>query len=589
MKPQEFVAKWSKIQQKESAVAQSHFNDVCRLVGHATPTEYDRSGQNFSFETRAVKPDGQKGFADVFFRGHFIWEYKGPHKDLDKAYRQLQLYREDLDNPKLLITSDIHQIVIYTNFNDYPQRKLTVTFDNILSGEGLQWLRWAFFDPDKLKPARTQEQITKASANTFVTVADAMKAHQRITGEEYTPEQLAHFLVRLLFCLFAEDLGLLPHNVFTQLIKSQGDAHVDLRHGLRNLFREMRGGGSFGFYRIRHFDGTLFDDEFVPTVPHDLASALLQAAEQDWTGIDPLIFGTLFERVIDESKRAQLGAHYTSEEDIMLIVEPVVMEPLRRRWDEVRRQADRELRSGADPQEVHKLLSDFAAEIAALRVLDAACGSGNFFYVTLRELLNLQKQVIAYAARKELPDISLTVGPEQLYGIEINPYAHELAQITVWIGYLQWRHENGFGEMSEPILRPLRNIQRMDAILTYDTDGNPIEPIWPVVDAIVGNPPFLGGKRMKTELGNRYVEDVFSVYARKVPHEADLVCYWFEKAREKISNGTALRAGLLATNSIRGGPNRTVLDRIKKTGDIFRLERHLTQEKLFRNLQSVLT
>jgi SAM-dependent methyltransferase len=584
MTPQSFVAKWSKIQQKETAVAKGHFYDLCQLVGHLKPEAYDPTGQTFSFETQTVKTDGQKGFADVFFREHFIWEYKGPHQDLDKAYQQLLLYREALDNPPLLITSDIHTIVIHTNFNNYPRHSHTITFADILQGDGLAKLRWAFFEPEKFKPARTQEQITKASADTFVAVADAMKKHQKVTGEAYSAEQLAHFMVRLLFCLFAEDMALLPNNVFTQIVRAQGESYADLHHGLRNLFREMRSGGTFGFYRIRHFDGTLFDDDFVPTIPHDLARALLQAAGQNWAAVDPSIFGTLFERVIDEEKRAQLGAHYTSEQDIMLIVEPVLMEPLRRQWDEVRRQADRLLRasppltpSPSPPltpategyPSPHQLLADFAAQLATIRVLDAGCGSGNFLYVALRQLLSLQKEVIAYAARRGLPPIELTVSPEQLYGIEINPYAHELAQITVWIGYLQWRQENGFGQMSDPILRPLRNIQRMDAILAYDEDGRPVEPEWPAADVIIGNPPFLGGNKIRQELGDKTVDNLFKLYEGHIPAFADLVCYWFEKARAQIEQGKAQRAGLIATNSIRGGVNRAVLKRIKQTGDIF--------------------
>ncbi len=575
MTPEEFVQKWSKIQQKETAVAQSHFNDVCRLVGHPTPAAYDPEGKTFSFETRTVKPGGQKGFADVYFRGKFIWEYKGPHKDLNKAYRQLQMYREDLQNPPLLITSDIHTIVIHTNFNNYPVVSHTITFDDIARGDGVQKLAWAFYNPDKFRPERTQQEITKASADTFVAVADAMKAHMQITGEAYTPEQLAHFMARLLFCLFAEDLALLPAHIFTQIIRTQDHPQGDLQPALRSLFREMRGGGSL-MYKIREFDGTLFDDDFVPTIPHDLARALLRAAEQDWSQVDPAIFGALFERVIDEGKRAQLGAHYTSEDDIMLIVEPVLLAPLRRRWDEVRRQADRLLRdqvTGTSKVPVtssaHKLLTDFAAEIASVRVLDPACGSGNFLYVALRQLLDLQKQVITFAARRGLPPIELSVSPEQLYGIEINAYAHELAQITAWIGYLQWRFANGFGEIPDPVLRPLHNIKRMDAILAYDESGRPVEPEWPAADVIIGNPPFLGGNKIRQELGDETVDNLFKLYEGRVPAFADLVCYWFEKARGQIERGKAKRAGLIATNSIRGGANREVLKRIKESGDIF--------------------
>lgn len=595
MTPAEFVAKWSRIQQKETATAQSHFNDVCRLVGHATPLEFDPEGQQFSFEAKTVKPGGQKGFADVYFKGKFIWEYKGPHKDLNKAYRQLQLYREDLQNPPLLITSDIHTIIIHTNFNNYPTQKHRLDFNALQTEEGLQKLKWAFYDPEQFKPSNTQEQITRATAHTFLQVAEAMKLHRQTIGESYTDEQIAHFMARLLFCLFAEDLGLLPNQIFSEMVQAQTNAG-DFQFALQNLFEKMRTGGMFGYRRIRYFDGTLFDDGFVPLLPTDLGQKLLQAAQQDWSQVDPSIFGTLFERVIDEGKRAQLGAHYTSETDIMLIVEPVLMAPLRQQWDTVRRQADRALRTkhvpgssdqqapgSSDPQvpgswelpgtsgeaQAHRLLADFSAEIAGVRVLDPACGSGNFLYVALRELLNLQKQVIAYAGRRELPPIELTVSPEQLYGIEINPYAHELAQITTWIGYLQWRFGNGFEAMPDPVLSPLRHIWRMDAILAYDEAGEPIETEWPSASVIIGNPPFLGGQKILGEFGEQYTQEIRQVYDERVPPSADLVTYWFEKARGQLVQGQVKRVGLLATQSIRGEASRPVLEAIKQSGDIF--------------------
>ncbi|HMT21203.1 MAG TPA: class I SAM-dependent DNA methyltransferase, partial [Promineifilum sp.] len=574
MKPVEFVAKWAKIQQKETAVYVSHFEDLCRLVGHATPIDFDPGGERFSFQTTTTKAGGQKGFADVYFRDHFIWEYKGPHADLDKAYRQLQLYRESLDNPPLLITSDIRTIHIHSNFTNRPVVETVVTLDDIARGPGVEVLRRVFFDPDSFMPEKTRENITRATADTFLTVAEALRQHQQLTGEAYTPEQRAHFLIRLLFCLFAEDLGLLPDGLFTQLVKSQGTAYSDLRGPLKNLFAAMRGGGHFGMWAIRRFNGTLFDDEFVPTLPADLAGKVRRAAEQDWSAIDPSIFGTLFERIIDEDKRAQLGAHYTSKDDILLIVEPVLMEPLERKWNEVRRVTSDELRITSEERApnsslAHEKLVEFSNELAAIRVLDPACGSGNFLYVALRRLLDLQKEVIAFAARRGLPEIPLTVGPEQLYGIEINEYAHELAQVTAWIGYLQWRHENGFDDMADPVLRPLDNIRRMDAILAHDEVGNPVEPEWPAAEVIVGNPPFLGGGKLRGELGNRYTDDLFRLYGDRLPNFSDLVCYWFEKARAMTEIGTVKRSGLLATQAIRGGANRTVLDRIKRTGDIF--------------------
>lgn len=220
-------------------------------------------------------------------------------------------------------------------------------------------------------------------------------------------------------------------------------------------------------------------------------------------------------------------------------------------------------------QALQRLLTGFADEIAATRVLDPACGSGNFLYVALKRLLDLEKEVITFAATNGAGSFFPRVGPEQLYGIEINPYAHELASVVVWIGYIQWLHDNGFGQPSDPILKPLHTIERKDAVLAWDEQGRPVEPEWPEADVIVGNPPFLGGKRLRTQLGDEYVDALFTLYDGRVPREADLVAYWFERARALIAVGTTRRAGLLATQAIRGGANRRVLERIKTSSDIF--------------------
>ena len=561
--PAQFVAKWQNNTQKEMAVAQSHFNDVCALVGHPTPSEADPTGNTFAFESSTAKSSGGFGRADVVYRGRFIWEYKGPKANLDKAYQQLLLYREDLGNPPLLITSDIHTIVLHTNFTNRPKVMYTITLADIADGRGLDLLRRAFYHPHTFEPTETKQSVTKASADSFVRVADALKQHRRLTHEQYTDEELAHFLVRLLFCLFAEDLNLLPRNIFTQIVREQAKSFDDVQELLQTLFDVMRTGGRFGLDKIRYFDGTLFDDVFVPIIPVELGQALLNAAEQDWSSIDPAIFGTLFERIIDESKRSQLGAHYTGQEDIELLVEPILMQPLRAEWEQVRLNCRRYPKKAADS------LARFHAQIAATRVLDPACGSGNFLYVALQKLLELQKEVIVFAQNNGYPPLELTVSPQQLYGIEINPYAHELAQITAWIGYLQWRAQNGFEEMADPVLRPLGNIQRMDAILAYDADGRPTEPTWPPAEIIIGNPPFLGGYKLRQELGDQYINDLLKLYDQRLPGSADLVCYWFEKARAMIVDQQQGRVGLLATNSIRGGANREVLKRIKASGDIF--------------------
>lgn len=273
--------------------------------------------------------------------------------------------------------------------------------------------------------------------------------------------------------------------------------------------------------------------------------------------------------------------HYTDEQDIVLIVEPVLMAPLRREWAEIgpgrkgwpisamRQKAERARLHG----ELKVLLNGFAQRLAEVRLLDPACGSGNFLYVALRLLLDLWYEVLIFASTLGLPQMmpltDFAPSPDQLHGIEINPYAreaglgHDLDRV-----YLQWLSEHGFG-YSEPILKPLDNIMLMDAILAYDEDGRPVEPEWPEAEVIVGNPPFLGDKKMRGELGAQYVDDLRKLFEGRVPGGADLVIYWFEKARAMIEAGQTRRVGLLSTNSIRMGASRKVLEDIKKTGDIF--------------------
>jgi type II restriction/modification system DNA methylase subunit YeeA len=384
--------------------------------------------------------------------------------------------------------------------------------------------------------------------------------------------------MRLLFCLFAQDIGLMPEGLFTALVEKTRTRPAEFTKRLQPLFLAMATGGSYGVEDIAHFNGGLFsDDDVLPLSATDLG-ILAYVSRLDWASVEPAIFGTLFERSLDPSKRSQIGAHYTSRDDILLIVEPVLMRPLRRRWTEVQGQAAaiitrRDAAIGTArtraQQELQALILGFADEIDSLRVLDPACGSGNFLYVALKQLLDLEKDVIAFAASNGLSGFFPRVGPEQLYGIELNAYAHELASVVVWIGYIQWLHDNGYGQPSSPILKPLHNIQHMDAIMARDESGALVEPAWPVADVIVGNPPFLGGKRLRAFLGDEYVDDLFKLYDGRVSREADLVVYWFERARALIEAGKVKRAGLLATQGIRGGVNRRVLQRIQEAGGIF--------------------
>src|SRR6266498_4224106 len=573
--PQDFVSKWKRVNAREKQTYQEHFIDLCHLVGHPTPNDYDPTGRRFAFEMGVAKTSGRQGWADVAKLGFFGWEYKGKYSDLEKAYDQLLRYRDSLQNPPVLVVSDINNIIIRTNYTNLPTRTYTLTLDDLLKPESINTLKIVFFNPEQLRPQITIEGVTREAASQFSRLADNLRKY----GSE--PQEIAHFLIRLLFCLFAEDIGLLPEKLFPRLLDQTRHNSKDFSEVLRQLFRAMNTGGYFGSDRILHFNGGLFDNENVLPLDSADMDIIADIDALDWGAIEPSIFGTLFERGLDPSKRSQLGAHYTSKEDILLIVEPVLMAPLRREWEEITvevRMLKDEEKSGKKKDAIRKKISDrlrgFADKIAAIKVLDPACGSGNFLYVALRLLLDLQKEVINCSDEMGAGRFFVSVTPAQVYGIEINDYAYELAQMTIQIGYIQWLGDNGYGYPAEPILKPMRNILHMDAILGYETlrDSESLrdyEPEWPEVDVIVGNPPFLGDKKMRTELGDKYVDDLRKLYGDRIPGQSDLVCYWFEKARALIEEGKVKRAGLLATQGIRGGANRKVLERIKERGDIF--------------------
>lgn len=435
--PQEFVSKWQYASAKERSAAQEHFIDLCRLIDHPTPMEADPAGETFTFEAGAAKHGGGQGWADVWKKGCFAWEYKGQHANLDRAYDQLLQYREALQNPPLLIVSDMASIVIHTNFTDTVKHVITLTLDDLLEPAKLNVLRQAFTNPNALRVKQTPEQVTQQAAAEFARLAEDLRKYRDAPSSDV----IAHFLIRLLFCLFAEDVGLLPAHLFSTLIERTKGKSTAFRQQLQQLFAAMRGGGWFGVDEIHYFDGHLFDDDSALELDGTAMRTLARISHLDWSSIEPSVFGTLFERSLDPDKRSQLGAHYTSKEDILLIVEPVLMAPLRRRWVEVQEQAEAlaQRRDAAETprtranrqQEILDLLRGFSRELAGVRVLDAACGSGNFLYIALRLLLDLEKEVITLAGKLGCPLFFPNVSPEQLHGIEINPYAYELAQVTI--------------------------------------------------------------------------------------------------------------------------------------------------------------
>lgn len=578
----EFIAKWRKVDLKERSAAQTHFIDLCRVFDHPDPVTADPTGESFCFEKGAAKHGGGDGFADVWKRGAFGIEYKGKHKDLTEAYDQLLRYRDALESPPLLLCCDLDRIVIHTNFTGTVSATYDISLDALAEPRNIEIMRAVFHDPEALRPGRTSTAVTQDAARHFAEIAAAMRAR------DLDPAAVAHFLDRLVFCLFAEDARLLPNMVFSRIVTQAAGDPVRFCKILGQLFDTMATGGDFGLEPIRHFNGNLFDDRTVLDLTADEVKRIAAAATLDWSAVDPSIFGTLFERGLDPNTRAQLGAHFTCREDIELVVETVVMAPLRREWAETKATVERLLTTGrktapdaakvpAKPLsaaamrkargEADSILYQFLTRLRAVKILDPSCGSGNFLYVALLRLKDLEKEVaVTFPSEHGLGSYLPGVSPLQLYGIETNAYAHDLAQMTVWIGWLQWIRVNGFGHPDNPILRPLTdNIRHMDSILA--PDGT--EPDWPKVDFIIGNPPFLGDKLMRRELGDAYVDLLRALYADRIPGQSDLCCYWFEKARAHIADGKCKRAGLLATQNIRGLANREVLKRIKETGGIF--------------------
>ena len=554
----EFIAKWRASELKERSASQEHFIDLCRMLGEPTPADADPTGDHYCFERGARKDGGGQGWADVWKRHHFAWEYKGKHANLDAAFNQLRQYALALENPPLLIVSDMARFRIHTNWTNSVSRVHEFALEDLAEPASRDMLKWAMSDPERLRPEMTRQTLTAKAAATFAELAQSLR------DGDHGPQAVAHFVNRLVFCMFAEDAGLLPNDMFTKMLEQSRRSPGEFEAMARSLFGAMSTGGRVDFEPIPWFNGGLFEDD--ATLPMDRGQIDIahRAAGLDWSEIDPSILGTLFERGLDPDKRSQLGAHYTDRDKIMRIVEPVVVRPLLAEWDAVRceiedilEQADSSSSRGVAPRHRRRARERFVAFLERLRgftVLDPACGSGNFLYLALLSLKDLEHRVMlegeAMGFQREFPRID----PDNVKGIEVNRYAAELARVSVWIGQTQWMLRNGFGT-SDPILSPLDAIECRDAILS--PDGT--EPDWPAADVVIGNPPFLGGKLLVRGLGEDYVARLFDAYRDRVPREADLVAYWFVKAGEQLAAGKSERVGLVATNSIRGGANRRAL------------------------------
>ena len=688
MTPQDFISKWGApggipgpaYMLNEEQGAQSHFSDLCELLGVPKPGTAD----GYLFEEKGAVIGGKTGYADVFKRGVFAWEAKAPGKNLDTALKQLLTYSLALSNPPILVVSDRLTIRIHTQFTGHPSQTHSVSLYELDQPDKLALLRRIWTAPESFKPTQTTRDITEAAAKSFATLAEGLRRRGGNSAGACTDTEVAnrvaHFLTQCLFCFFAEDVGLLPVRMFERLVNNRHITPAKLTQGLTDLFTAMRDGGMFGADDIPWFNGGLFKRIDVPELGILDVTELRNAAGLNWSAIDVSIFGTLFERGLDPAKRSQLGAHYTDTATIDRIIDPVLRRPLLQKWELLAQQmhelmaksnqkrraaysaGGRSFKASAGDaafQKAEKLFFGWLDELQNYRILDPACGSGNFLFLGLKALKDIEHQSHLDAAALGLDrEADLVTGPHNVLGIELNGYAAELARVTVWIGELQWRMAHGYEFKTNPVLEPLDHIECRDALLSFSAflplplgegrgeGGMRLEPgaraaqmpqphtrcflksaatsapptplsdvgaqaaekpeapaemgsdpnfakqnlgsdpisaglaisiasnqvteaPWPKANIVIGNPPFLGGSKKRRELGDAYFEALDTVFSGRVPGGADLVCYWFDKSRLAMERDGLEAAGLVSTNSIRGGSNRKVLDAITKSTRIF--------------------
>ena len=648
-----FIARWKPSGGSEHANYQLFVIELTELLGleRPFPATDDDANDHYRFERPVTFTNTHKrstGFIDVYRGGHFVLETKqgvNQKKNLQanltkgnpdrrrkrtghgvrgttawddnmlKARNQADNYaravaKEDGWPPFLLIIDVGHLIEIYADFsrqgqgyNQFPDGNCYRIYLNDLRNEEIRdLLSTIWTDPFCLDPSLVAAEVTRDIASRLAVLANSLE------GQDHDSETVARFLMRCLFSMFAEDVELIPKNSFTELLVKLRSHPEHSEPALKGLWDVMNTGGfsQLLVQDLKCFNGGLFKNADALMLNKLQLDLLIEAANADWQHVEPAIFGTLLERALDKRQRHKLGAHYTPRPYVERLVIPTIVEPLREDWRDVQTAVQRLTTDGKD-DEARDLVRDFHHKLCEIRVLDPACGSGNFLYVALEMMKRVEGEIVALLTELGEKQTSfITVDPHQFLGIELNPWAANVAELVLWIGYLQW-HFRTHGQVppSEPVLRDFNNIRNTDAVLEWEDrlhrlheDGTPVthwdgvttmrHPVtgeevpdpnaraqvydylkpkaknWPDADFIVGNPPFIGNKRMRENLGDGYVDALWKAY-KNVPQSADLVMYWWEKAalltrtyNPNTGKGTR-RFGFITTNSLRQTFNRRVL------------------------------
>ncbi len=496
------------------------------------------------------------------------------------------------DRPPFILVCDVGRgIDVYAdftgqgrNYRPFPSPKTRhIALADLAKPEIQARLKAIWTEPLSLDPALERARATREIA---VHLAEVSKDLEQSGAPA---EEAATFLMRCLFAMFAEDVGLLPEESFSKMLQEALSAPASFMMLASDLFKAMDEGGDSVALRIavRRFNGAFYKNRRAFPLGPEAIGALIEAAKADWKQVEPAIFGTLLEQALSAVDRSRLGAHYTPRPYVERLVTATVIDPLREDWKAVQGAVD-QARAEGDLAGARKAVADFHEQLTLTKVLDPACGTGNFLYVTLELMKALEAEVLdalgsleaEAGVRAEL--LRRDVGPSQFFGLELNPRAAAITELVLRIGYLQTLYRQGDVSERDPVLEDFRTINPVasrrkaadacvDAVLLHDGPivggggtryPNPRLPPWPEATFIVGNPPFIGGKDLRAEQGDAYVEALWKIHPA-MNDSADFVMYWWDRCADILTRkGSKLRRfGLVTTNSITQVFQRRVIAR----------------------------